>query len=84
MNTDPAKGARSYEWSARRAASANPNALIADREEIRSGANRGAGSIRPPPDAMSIARGTSVVGSEWGAASSSSRRGGGGGGGEAA
>ena len=64
----PCKGrARSYEWSARRAASANPNALIADREEIRSGANRGAGSIRPPPDAMSIARGTSVVGSEWGA-----------------
>ena len=66
----PCKGpARSYEWSARRAASANPNALIADREEIRSGANRGAGSIRPPPDAMSIARGTSVVGSEWGAGS---------------
>lgn len=60
----------SYEWSARRAASANPNALIADREEIRLGANRGAGSIRPHPDAMSIARGTAVVGSEWGAPTS--------------
>ena len=61
-----------YEWEPghNRPASANPNFLIADRPEkpLGLGNMRGRGGITPAPDSMSIEKGTSVVGSEWGRA----------------
>ena len=65
------KGAHAkYAWADNnRPATANPNFLIADRPEkpLGLGNMRGRGGITPAPDSLSLEKGTSIVGSEWGA-----------------
>lgn len=64
----PCKGrVPAAQWANHKTASANPNALIADRQEVRSGAFKAPGACRPQPDSLNMELGTAVVGGAWGA-----------------
>jgi hypothetical protein len=54
------------EWSVRRAALSDPNAIGDDREMAKLGAFKRRGTERPPKDSLSVAEGTAIVGPEWG------------------
>jgi len=50
------------EWANQAAGTANPNALMGERPEVRLGANRAPGACRPKADSLNFNDGTSVVG----------------------
>jgi hypothetical protein len=54
------------DWANQGAGTSDPNGLIADRPEVRLGANRAPGACRPRPDSLNFDDGTAVVGTPWG------------------